>query len=206
MRRDVPTSVGDHGGEVAELERGSGDLTLSHAYPHDRRAVPVAMATAQVCRVGDAAAHLVGDVHAERSSETEAMHILCPTVDGAVLGEIRRAVVDHLLESLTEVSVAALSDGLYQGERCTMRMTADVEAVVVESLVAGVGRLGCQRTFCEHLQCLCRLKGRAGRVGLGDGAVHSVVDFVVAIEAEDATCRRFYGYDASLLALQQLTG
>ena len=157
MRRDVPTSVGDHGGEVAELERGSGDLTLSHAYPHDRRAVPVAMATAQVCRVGDAAAHLVGDVHAERSSETEAMHILCPTVDGAVLGEIRRAVVDHLLESLTEVS-------------------------------------------------LCRLKGRAGRVGLGDGAVHSVVDFVVAIEAEDATCRRFYGYDASLLALQQLTG
>ena len=64
MRGDVPSSVGDHRGEVAELERGSGDLTLSHAYPHDRRAVPVAVAAAQVCRVGNAAAHLVGDVHA----------------------------------------------------------------------------------------------------------------------------------------------
>ena len=87
-----------------------------------------------------------------------------------------------------------------------MRMTADVEAVVVESAVAGVGLFGRQRAFGEHLQRLCRLKCRAGRVSLGDGAVHSVIDFVVAIEAEDAACCRFYGDDATLFALQQLTG
>lgn len=206
MWRDVPSSVGDHRGEVAELEWGGGDLTLSHAHPHDRRAVPVAMATAQVCRVGDAATSLVGDVYAEGMSETKAVHVASPTVDGAVFGEIGRAVVDHLLKSLTEIGVAALSDGLYQSERRTVGMAADVETVVVESAVAGVGLFGGQRPFGEHLQCLCGLEGRAGRVRLGDGAVHTVVDFVVAIETEDATCCRFYGHDASLLALQQLTG
>ena len=205
MRRDVPSPVGDDSREVAELEWGSGDLSLSHADPHDRRPVPVVVPAVEVSRVRYAAAHLVGDVHAERSSESKAVHVASPSVDGAVFCEVGRAVIDHLLEGLTEIGVAALSDGLHESQRSPVRMAADVYALIGETASAWVGRLGHERSFAEHLQCLCRLEGRAGRVGLRDRAVHPIVDFVMAIEAEDASRGRFYGHDAALLALEQLS-
>ena len=168
---------------------------------------------------------LAGQVGAQAVAEALCHHVVLPDGD-SVLRRAILLVAKHIVESPAEVGVARRGDGGHQGQRRGMSVAAHPQSAVDEAV-----RTGIRRTFLaddallEEGQCLCRLEGRAGRIGTHDGAVQQGLllvllqqvmvasalpaDEQVGIEggrrhqAEDFACLGFDGHDRAYLVLHQ---
>lgn len=117
MGYEVPTTIGDSDGEVAELQGGAGDIALTHASPPDGLAVPAIFITAvQVVGACEESALFALDVDVHGTAQAHRLHVGAPGGDGLIARGIHEVVVDHRGEGGEEPRVARLRQGFFQCE------------------------------------------------------------------------------------------
>ena len=123
MGHEVPATVGDGDGEVAELQGRTGDITLSHTSPPDRLSIPpFLIATVQVVGACQESALFTWDIDVHGSAQAHRLHIGAP--GGVVMASSREAYMkssliieakvmrNHVLHDCARASLSA------RGERC----------------------------------------------------------------------------------------
>ena len=204
MGHEVPATVGDGDGEVAELQGRAGDITLSHTCPPDRLSIPpFLIATVQVVGSCQESALFAWDIDVHGSAQAHRLHIGAPDGDGLIARGIHEVVVDHRGEGHEEPRVARLCEGFFECEGRTVLMTAHLDIAVGDAIVALDGGGGGDDALREQGECLCRLEGGARGIGFADGLTHIAALRRVSGQTENLTIGGVDGDDAARLVLKE---
>jgi len=203
MGHIIPASVGDGDGEVAELQRGAGDITLTHACPPDGLAIPAVLITAvQVVGTCQKSTLFALDINVHRTAQAHRLHVGAPGGDRLIVRGIHEVVVDHRGESHEKPGVARLRQCLFQIEGRAVLMTAHLDITISDARVTLHGGSWGDDAFREQGECLGSLEGGARGVWLADGLTHIAAIRRVGGETKDLAIGGIDSHNAARLMPQ----
>ena len=114
MRDVIPSTIGNGNSEVAELQRCTGDIALSHTCPPDRLTIPsVLIATIQIVCTSKQSPLFAFDVDVHRSAQPHRLHVRTPSGDGLFLRIVYKLIVDHRTEIQDKPCITGMSQRIF---------------------------------------------------------------------------------------------
>ncbi len=179
-------AVGDGGGQIGDLQRSGGNLSLPDGDGNDGQRVPgFVVVFVVVVGIGDHASLLTRQICSQPIAESHGYEMVFPTCHGSLDGTVLPFVAEQTVEVPAEIGVARGPDGRNERSGGAVAVTAQMKSFVVEAVVAGKSYLRVDAAFLKSDEGLREFERGAGGIGSHRGTVEQGLVRVTAECAVD---------------------